>query len=125
MKGVRFWSVIMAATWFLAGLGAGFLISSRRSEPGPWAAYAQELQSTFDLTGEQRSVLNQVLDRHARELNEIQRRHTAETGEAMEPELRALFSRTEAIIRGTIIPPSKRARFDELRRPHRVLNQDS
>jgi uncharacterized membrane protein len=120
VKGVRFWSVMMAATWFLAGLAAGYLISSRQSEPDPWAAGAERLQETFELTGQRRYALNQVLDRHDREYNAIQRRHTAATREAMEPEIQALFSRTDATIRDTIIPPAQRGRYEELRRP-RVL----
>ena len=120
MKGVRFWSVTMAATWFLAGLAAGYLISSRQSEPDAWAANAERLQNTFKLTGQRRYALNHVLDRHDRELKAIETRHKAATREAMEPEIQALFSRTDATIRDTIIPPGQRARYEELRRP-RVL----
>ncbi|WP_145194507.1 hypothetical protein [Planctomycetes bacterium Poly30] len=106
--------------WFLAGLAAGYLISSRQAEPAAWMADAEHLQETFQLSAKRRYVLNQVLDHHDRELQEIERRHFAQTREAMEPEIRALFSRTDATIRDTIIPPAQRERFDELRRP-RVL----
>ena len=60
----------MALTWFLAGLGAGYLISSRQAEPGAWAGYADELQATYNLSGLRRSALDQLLDNHAREVAE-------------------------------------------------------
>ena len=123
MKGLRFWSVVMALAWFLAGLGAGYLISSRQSEPAAWAADAERIQEAFQLSAKRRYALNQVLDRHDRALNEIDRRHRAATREAMEPEIAALFSRTEATIRDTIIPPSQRERFDELRRPRVLISE--
>ncbi len=115
----------MALTWFLAGLGAGYLISSRQSEPGPWAGYADEIDATFNLTSAKRSYLDQLLENHSRELDEIKRRHTAETREAMEPELRALFSRIQATISDTIIPPLQRAHFQEMCSPRLVLTPES
>lgn len=114
----------MALTWFLAGLGAGYLISSRQAEPGAWAGYADELQATYNLSGLRRSALDQLLDNHAREVAEIRDRHTAETREAMEPELRALFSKIQTTIAETIIPPAQRARFNEMRIPRRVLTSE-
>ncbi len=111
----------MALTWFLAGLGAGYLISSRQPEPGAWAGYADQVQATFDLSSKRRSALNQLLENHSQEMDEIRRRHTAETREAMEPELRALFSRIQATISNTIIPPAQRERFQEMCEPRLVL----
>lgn len=112
----------MAITWFMAGLGAGYLISSRRAEPDTWAKHAQDLEVTFELTAEQRYALNRVLDHYSQEYREIERRHLADSHDAMEPKLSALFSEADATIRNTIIRPSQRARFDELRRPRRILN---
>ena len=123
MKGVRFWSAVMAGAWFLAGLAAGFLVSSRQSEPDVWAAEARYFQETFQLSDQRRYALNQVLDRHERAFSEIKRRQVAATREAMAPEIAALFSRTEATIRDTIIPPAQRERFDELRRPRVLISE--
>ena len=114
----------MALTWFLAGLGAGYLISSRQSEPGAWAGYADEIQATFNLSSMRRSALNQLLEKHSQEVDEIKRRHTAETREAMEPELRALFSKIQATIGETIIPPNQRAHFQEMSAPRLVLTPE-
>jgi uncharacterized membrane protein len=125
VKGVRFWSAVMALTWFLAGLGAGYLISSRQAEPGAWEGYADEIQSTFNLPSLERSVLNQLLEQHSQKLNEIKRRHTAETREAMEPELRALFYEIQRTISDTIIPPDQREHFQEMCLPRSVLTSES
>ena len=114
----------MALTWFLAGLGAGYLISSRQAEPGVWAGYADELEETFELSSLRRSALNQLLEVHSQKLGDIKRRHTAETREAMEPELRALFSEIQEAIGNTIIPPAQRERFQELCSPRFVLTPE-
>ena len=114
----------MALTWFLAGLGAGYLISSRQAEPGEWAGYADEIQKTFNLSSMRRSALDQLLEDHSQELDEIRRRHTAETREAMEPELRALFSRIQVTISDIIIPPAQRARFQEMCSPRLILTPE-
>ncbi len=112
----------MAATWFLAGLGAGYLISSRRSEPDVWTRYAESLEQEFELPADRRNTLGLLLDHYSQEYRQIEHQHLAESHDAMESKLSALFFEADARIRNTIIPHSQRAHFDELRRPRRIVN---
>lgn len=117
MKDPRFWSVLLAGAWFLVGLGAGVALSQRDASTSPLESYADAFSEEFGLSAKRRRVLLQLLDDYETKRDDIQRRHLAATGEAMEPELRALDEEFEHTIRNIILPPDQRERFDELGRP--------
>lgn len=112
MKDLRFWSIVLSVTWFLVGLAAGHLVSAGEPEPGRLAGYADRLSAEFDLKGDRRSYLVQVLDRFESERLEIRNRYDAQMRASMEPELRELNRAKDDVIRNEIIPPKQRERFD-------------
>lgn len=117
VKDLRFWSIVLAAAWFLVGLGVGVAVSERSDTRSPLEDYADTLSARFDLAPNRRRVLLQLLDQYETEREEIRHRHLARTRDAMEPDLRALDARFESTIRNTILPPEQRERYDAFARP--------
>ena len=117
MKDIRAWSVALAASWFLLGLGAGLAVSRQTPSPSPLAGYADALSDEFELSGRRRRVLNQLLDEYESRQREIRDRHQVATLDAMEPEFRALCAEFDDKIRNRILPPAARARYDALAQP--------
>lgn len=118
---VRLWSVVLAGTWFLCGFGVGHLVSTDRSDPpAAHARYAEELCRAFELDGLRRTTLIDLLEQREIRREDVRRRLEAQNRAAMEPHLRAIDEETEALIRNTILPPSKRAEYDRLSSPLRL-----
>ena len=110
----RLWTVVLAAAWFLAGVGTGHLLSAPRADESPMARYADRFAETFELDDYRRRTLIQVLDDREARRDEIVHRHQSTTAE---PELRALDRQIKQTIRDRILPPKQRQRYDRLNQP--------
>lgn len=110
----RIWTVVLAAAWFIAGVGTGYLFSVQRADESPMAPYAHRFAETFELDDYRRRTLIQVLDDQEARREEIVHRHQTSTAE---PELRALYRQTQQTIRDRILPPAQRQRYDRLGQP--------
>ncbi|MEL6429701.1 MAG: hypothetical protein AAFZ87_01130 [Planctomycetota bacterium] len=117
MRDPRLWTAVLAVTWFLCGFGAGQLAARRSSDgaaPTSHALYAAELGRAFELDGFEQRTLLDLLEQREIDREAVRRSHEARTRELMEPALREIDRTVERTIRDTILPPSKRARFDRL-----------
>lgn len=117
MKDPRLWIGLLALVSFLTGVAASALferLSGPRAEPGPFAAYAAELQDRFQLDPERGRHLAVVLRDYDQELQRIRDARTAEFYAALESELRPKGLEYNRIIRDLVLPPDRREEFDAL-----------
>ena len=120
MKDPRLWTVVLAVTWFLLGLGVGHLAYRDRGggdHDSARAQYGAELCRVFDLDSLRRSALYDLLEQRDIQREAVRRRHEARTRALMEPALREIDESVERTIRDTILPPAKRVEFDRLTAP--------
>ena len=74
MNNTRFWIVVLALVSFLAGSAAGALWTRKanpQEDTGPFAAYAQELIQTFDLSPERAGHLRVLLREYESDIQRI------------------------------------------------------
>lgn len=123
MNDTRLWIAVVAFTAFLAGAAAGvFFGRTRALEPtSGWGAYADWLGDEFDLEPERRNRLVDVLAQYAEELKDRRLVYEARIQAQFEPELRELAAEYQGYIRNVVLPPSQRARYDELSEPRDLV----
>ncbi len=122
MSGLRGWILVLAATCFAAGLGAGVLLgearaAGRRPAPvagDPCAVYRALFEESFPLSAERRQLLEQLLARYEEELSDLRQQALAASISQRSGELAQLGLRYRDHIRNHVLPPEQRARFDQL-----------
>ncbi len=114
MNSERLWVVVFSLTSALVGLAAGVLLTLElRPQPverGAFADYQQLLEESFELEPIRVRELHYLLERYHYDIESVKARNAA----AVEPELRQLGLNLRGAIRNFVIPPSKRAEFDQL-----------
>jgi len=117
VKSLRFWIVLLALLSFAAGGAAGTLAAASyfrpAPEPGPFTQYERDLTTTFGLSPERTALLHVLMEDYRRQIERIQSRHVAESLSAMEPELARIGLSYREQIRNNVVPPGKRAQFDD------------
>ena len=117
MKSLRLWIVLLALLSFAAGGAAGTLAAAHYFRPapesGPFTQYERELTATFELSPERAALLHVLMEDYRRQIERIQSRHVADSLSAMEPELARIGRSYRERIRDKVLPPGKRARFDD------------
>lgn len=122
MKSLRLWILVLAATCFAAGLGAGVLVGEARAarhapalgSTDPSADYRRLFEDTFPLSSQRRELCAELLRRYDEEVEEIRQRALARSIAAVEDELAGVGLRYRDAIRNHVLPPGERSRFDEL-----------
>ena len=122
MTRLRLWILVLAATCFAAGLGAGVLAgearATRRAPPAragtPGADYLALLDANFELSPERLNLCAQLLERYSEEVEEIRQRALSQSIASVEEELARVGLRYRDAIRDHVLPPAERARFDAL-----------
>lgn len=114
MNSERLWVVIFSLTSLLVGVAVGVLLTLElRPQPverGAFADYQQLLEESFELEPIRVRELHYLLERYHYDIESVKARNAA----AVEPELRQLGLSLRGAIRDFVIPPSKRAEFDQL-----------
>jgi len=117
VKSLRLWIVLLALVCFGAGAAAGALATAANlrvpPEDGPFTAYERDLVRTFALSPERAALLHALLAGYERDIERIQSGRMSETLSAMEPELAARGRWYHEQIRDKVLPPGKRAQFDD------------
>jgi len=122
MTSLRLWILLLAATCFAAGLGAGVLLGeSRAGSRAPAVAagdpsvhYRRLFEATFRLSPQRRELCDELLSSYDHEVEEIRQRALAQSIALVEDELSQVGLRYRDAIRNHVLPPGERARFDEL-----------
>lgn len=117
MKDARPWVALLGVICFLAGIAASTLhqrLGELEADRGPFAAYADQLIEEFDLSPERAAGLRALLREYAIDIGRIRQAREVEFYASLEKELRPKGADYNRYIRDLVLPPSKRARFDEL-----------
>jgi hypothetical protein len=122
VTGLRLWILVLSATCFAAGLGAGVLAGEARAArrapavrlSAPGADYLALLDARFELSAERLELCAQLLERYAEEVEEIRQRALSQSIASVEGELARVGLRYRDAIRNHVLPADQRARFDEL-----------
>lgn len=111
---LRAWIVVLAATSFLAGTGAGVLLAASLREPvpepGPFADYRRMLVEAFELSPEREELLDDLLWNYHRDIENLKFRQL----EAAKNDLARLGLNYRRNIRDAVLPPDRREEFDRL-----------
>lgn len=120
MHNVRLWVVLLALTSFLGGLTAGMTVArpARAAAPldEPFADYRLALKQQFELDPERDRLFGELLRNYQRDLDASRERVLAASRSQLEPELAELGLRYRGLIRDHVLPPDRRAEFDQLAR---------
>ena len=117
MNNTRVWIVALALVSFLAGSAAGALWTRKtnpQGDTGPFAAYAQELIRTFDLSPERAGHLRVLLREYESDIQRIKQAHRASYYASLEAELRPKGLEYNNYIRDKVLPPQQRESFNSL-----------
>ena len=117
MKDARPWIALLGVVCFLAGIAASTLhrrLGELETDRGPFAAYADRIIEEFELSPERAAGLRALLREYARDIERIRQAREVEFYASLEKELRPTGAVYNGYIRDLVLPPSKRARFDEL-----------
>jgi len=117
VKSLRFWIVVLAVLCFVAGGAAGTLAAASFFRPapqaGPFAQYERDLAAKFQLSPERAALLHVLMEDYRRQIERVQSSHVADTLSAMEPELARIGRSYREQIRDKVLPPNKRAEFED------------
>jgi hypothetical protein len=117
VKSLRLWIALLALLSFAAGGAAGTLAAAHYFRPapesGPFTQYERELTATFELSPERAALLHVLMEDYRRQIERIQSRQVADSLSAMEPELARIGRSYREQIRDKVLPPGKRAQFDD------------
>jgi hypothetical protein len=117
VNSLRIWIVLLALLSFAAGGAAGTLAAASffrpAPEPGPFTQYERDLTATFELSPERAALLHVLMEDYRHQIERIQSSHVADTLSAMEPELARIGRSYRERIRVKVLPPGKRAQFDD------------
>ena len=117
MNSLRLWIVLLAVLCFAAGGAAGTLCAAAIFRPapeqGPFTQYERDLAREFQLSPERTALLHVLMEDYRRQIERIQSSHVADTLSAVEPELARLGRSYREQIRDKVLPPGKRAQFDD------------
>jgi hypothetical protein len=120
VNSIRLWIVVLGFLCFMAGTATGRILArsaeGSATEVGALRDSERLLASRFQLTPERARLLRGILEHYRREVESIKVNHTAAYRSAIEPELRSLGSKYNRYLRDQVLPPSERAKFDELSR---------
>ena len=117
MNSLRLWIVLLAVLCFAAGGAAGTLFAAAFFRPapeaGPFTQYERDLTEQFRLSPERAALLHVLMEDYRRQIERIKSSHVADTLSAMEPELARLGRSYREQIRDKVLPPGRRAEFDD------------
>lgn len=120
MHSVRLWVVLLALTSFLGGLTAGMTVA--RPAPAapqidePFGDYRLAFRQQFELDPERDRLFGELLRNYQSDLDASRERVLAASRAQLEPELAQLGLRYRGLIRDHVLPPHRRAEFDQLTR---------
>ncbi len=111
MNSVRLWILLLAVVSFLAGGAGGFLfgLEMPRSDPVPFAAFAEPFADEFDLDSRERRILRMAMREYDLGLDELKSRIVADE---LAEDLIRLGLECRAHIRDYVLPPDRLEEFD-------------
>ena len=118
MKLIRVWIVLFGVVSFVAGTATGHIISERSHQKlsdRKLVDFERHFIDTFELSNTRAKHLRTILADYEREVERVEDEHLLRYRSNMDVPLRRLNAEYNGYLRDKVLPPRKRAEFDERR----------
>jgi hypothetical protein len=121
MTNLRLWILLLACSAFGAGVGVGWIVSSRiqaRAERerggGPFEGFERQFVQTFKISPEREHLLRELLAAYQREIDGLEQAQLDSGRVELERNLVKLGLTYQDRIRNSVLPPDQRTEYDRL-----------